>query len=381
MGVFDSCAYTIQVTPMGKIEGNKDIESFKRKERINGPGFSSVVVIGAAGQTGQLFTESVTDNPGLTVTAFVKKGQDEKLRANFKESVEFSTDLEETLTRKPEAIILAIPNPTSEVLTTIATHVKGPMTLILPQNGVDVVPTAQRIFSDNGVTTIEIVRASLLTSVSSQDGKAFYDVRKKRIGLAAVDTDNHLPLQKARALFASAGFDTDEFEDYVSMEWTKLIVNRLGSTGAITGLAAGETFADRELTALEVQALKDGILIMRKAGISFAHMRWHKIKFLPLIVHLPESILGALMRKQVAGAKNDQPPAAARKIAEGKSTEIVYYHQPVIDLGQKYGLRSFVDEAIVEIYKKKGDQLRLLTTEERKSLFLETYREHARGWV
>lgn len=347
---------------------------------------SSIMVVGAGGQTGQLFVNEIAGRvKNVRIEAVVRQNQKGKLSGKFSDCVDISTDLADSLRHKPEVIIVATPNPTSEVLQIIAENVRKQAFIVLPQNGLDVVMEAKKIFKEVKGVQIGFVRASLFTTVSmNEEGEAVYNSDKLRIAIASVgDSPTKKKLFDLGEFFEGAGFEVAIFDDYRSMELTKLVVNGLGSTGAITGFTTRETFRDERLFELEMKALKDRLKIMRAEGIEFAKIPWKNISLLPVVEFAPISILKklrSLIADLVAKGRENASPAAARKIREGKHTELLYYHKPFLDMGKLHGLTSPVDEAIVEVigeHERGLVNLASKTKDERKDILLRAYETSA----
>lgn len=351
--------------------------------------FSSCLVIGAGGQTGQLFLASIVGAKikGLKIEAVEKQKAKEYIKKY--PSVTISSDLSESLKRKFDVIIAAVPVNAEDVFEILADKVKKNTILILPQNGTAVADLVQKLFKGKEIIP---VRASLFTTVSlNEKREAVYDEKKLRIALAHLENvgaKSPLPpfikggaLMLVRDLFEKSGFAVKLFKDYKSMEWTKLLVNSIGSTASITGMTPGETFNDSELFRLEMEGIKARLTIMSEAGIEFAKIPWQKISLIPVLIYTPKSVLSnfqQIIRDLIIRGRNrNEPPAGARKIAEGVQTEIRYYHQPFIELGRQHGLRSYADEAIYEIiteHEKGLINLAKLGKEERKKLLLDSYK-------
>jgi ketopantoate reductase len=343
---------------------------------------SSISIIGAAGQTGQLFVKEIAGKiKNIRIDAVVRSSQKSELIKRFPDSVNVVSDLRVSLKNKPEVIILATPNPTTEVLEIIAEEVKKPTTIVLPQNGVSVVPEAQRIFKKKNLSYIYLVRASLFTTVSlSKDGNAVYNPDKLRIALAPVqDFPIEINALSLKSFFEKAGFRVSIFDNYRSMELTKLIVNGLGSTAAITGFTSRDTFNDERLFELEMRALKDRMTIMRAEGFQFAKIPWKNIWLLPTLSMMPISFLRrgqGLIAEFIARGRENTSPGAARKIMEGRATELSYYHKPFLELGKLHGLTSPVDEAILEVIREHERgiiNLSSLIKEQRRDILLKAY--------
>lgn len=329
--------------------GRKPVESYR-----------SVAVIGGGGQTGSLFVSTLEP---ITRVYDVRRG-----------------GIAEAIAKLPELVILATPNPTREPLSDIAEHAlhaKKTSTLVLPQNGVDAAVTAQEVL--NGFP-FNLVRASLLTTVSrTPQGQIDFNPDNKRIALALV-AGTPDSLQMTAATFGAAGFDVEVLADARSMEYEKLFLNLLGSTSTITGLTPYETFNDEELFAMELQASKDRKAIMRAAGINFAIKWTRSSRYLANLPKFTERIpsVREKVADMIAGQRNNQPSAAARQIENGaRIVEAThYYHEALVHLGRTVGLESPVDEAILAILKgneRKIFSLASLSKAERRALLLEAY--------
>jgi len=336
--------------------------------------FDSIGIVGATGQTGRLYIERVAlGSPALHITAIdlVDPSQRE---ITFPEKVSFTNDLasvlnpenEDQKNNMPEAFILATTNPADKLLETFRDNIGDRhVTLILPQNGIDVVPTAQRILAGKNVT---LIRASLFTPVEGQeDGKIKYPEDKLRMGLSLVKVKDEEPdpqkeqeLKKTINMFRAGRFDVRKFENYQSMEWTKLVLNAIGITGGVTGLTPEEVFGDHDLYLLEMQALHDRLTILDAAGIKLEHIPWGGASLLPLLDALPAELKDLFQRTvkdRVTSGRGNKLSSVAIGVANGIRTEAHYYLNPFIELGEKYGLYSPVDQAILELLDKndKGD--------------------------
>lgn len=369
-----------------------------RRERVEietvKPTFKSVGIIGV-GLTGELYLKQISSalSDVVSITGIIRQ-LDQKSDALTKRypTASFSgideiRDILQSDERRPEAIILATPNPVDDLLQEIAANLGDkPLTLILPQNGVGVAEKAREILGKN----VTIIRANLFTPVSTnEDGSIKYDSDKLRIGLALMpEADNTVfdargneELQKAKALFEQSGFDAKVFEDYKAMEWTKLLLNSIGSTSEVTGLTPEETFSDPKLRKIELQAIADRLKIMRAAGIKYEKIHWGGAQMLPLLDkpiikqlrnHWP---LAGFITDLIASGRENKPSASGIRILNGAmpdETEIPYYHQPFIDLAKEHGLSSPVDEAITGImdrYPKKIDLMHMAPKDKRAILF------------
>lgn len=351
------------------------------KEDLSLP--QSVAIFGI-GQVGTLFASKLTAVEGVQVLG---KGKEGKPRPQGKErypGISFSTSTREIISQRPEVLILAVPtfvveSALQEAAEAVAETGVEPPLLVLPQNGVNVVPMAISAFKR---IPTDIVRASLLTAVTWDSGgeEIIYRGERPKIALAQVQGQG---VDGAASLLRAAGFIVEVCLDYVAMEYTKLLLNTLGTTATVTGLSPGETFQDRDLFTLEFLGLQDRARILKAAGITLLDFKelgmptgklGAVVNQIPRqwIIKSPEWLSFRLrqpLARFIADQRGNTPPSSWRRIAAGTPTEVVDYHQPFIDLGQRHGLASPVDEAIVKIVQAHEEgifDLRDLTTWERR---------------
>jgi ketopantoate reductase len=359
-----------------------------RKE-IPVPTFKSIGIVGANGQTGRLYLETVSKSfPDMHITAISRSGY--RGTITFSENVSLANNVINVLRQqenRPQALILATTNHSAdELLDIIAKNVGDrPLTLILPQNGIEVSEKALKILTGKNVT---LIRASLFSPVSTQEnGSIKYNPEKLRIGLAlmlgegvAFDKDKDATLQKTAAMFKESGFDVKTFNaDYENLEWTKLVLNAMASTGGVTGYTPEQTLNDSELYALEMKATADRLKILQAAGIDYLRFDWGGANLLPLTSKPSvRKIFKPLIKHFIIKGRENKPSGAWLNIMAGKLTELIYYHQPFIDKAKEYGLRSFVDEAILEVAKMHREgaiDLRKWKPVKRKEFLLATYHD------
>lgn len=341
---------------------------------------NSVAILGL-GQVGQLFLQELIAGP--KVYGIGRKRQQASLTGRFPD-LSFSTKIEEEICQNSQVIILAVPNPADEALGEIAEAISrnafSQPIIVLPQNGVDVIPKAKKAFKNTGVNP-KIVRASLFTAVrqNSKSGEIKYRKEKLKIALAPVSEQDISSVDKVSGLCQRAGFRVEMCSEYKSMEWTKLLLNTIGATGTITSLPPTETFKDKELFLIEIQAIQDRMRILEAAGIpiiNFPNLQIPTNLLSQIVARAPRRLL-VLFRNQIAKAiaseRGHFPPSSARRIATGKPTEVYYYHRPFIDLGEKLGLSSPIDEVICALVKRHENRefdLREISVKERREMLL-----------
>ena len=333
---------------------HKKEENKISKEVLNP--FKNVLIIGT-GAIGSLFKAELTKN-------------NEHLDVNF-----VSHDaITEELLAGAEVIILATPNQTVKemvvkLLEKIPEDAAVP-TIVLIQNGVGVVEQAHLalVESTKPDRRLPIVRASVFTQVTKKGDQLDYNAEKLRVALSPIGCSPE-DFRRVEQLLLSAHFQTRNYENYQSLEWTKLLFNTLGTTSMITGLPPSVTFADKELYQLEMNAFAQRCNILRQCGIPIAQIDWVKTQMLPVLENLRHISFFKPARKALAGLiskqRNDQPSAAWQKVeAGGDLSEAIQYHQAFIELAEQNDIEvPTLDRAIVSLLQEQQSERLVLQTE------------------
>src|SRR3989344_2207124 len=326
--------------------------------------YDSIGVIGANGQIGRFLLNELSQYSQLPLNGCVHKPEDiEPLVSDYPRLADrLTVDVAEFVEGNPTAIFVAVPNTEVEgILREIDGFVSRPTTVVLVQNGIVSATELSAIQNPN----ITLMRASIFTAVSKDTplGDVIYDRTKRRIAFAPIsvgldeDTET-LESQRQEELFRRLGFETARFGNHRDLEWTKLLLNTIGTTAVVTGMTPEDTFRDPDLFHKECQALAQRLSIMKAAGINTVDLPWINTKQLRVLAglahlgtHVP-SLVRNKIAKKFAKERDNKPPAAARRIEQGlPPSEAPSYHQPFVDVASEFGLDASVDETILKVLR------------------------------
>ncbi len=316
---------------------------------------TKIAVIGVGGRTGTMFCFELKDVANVLgigkeikkkLLVERKKGQTELFEGRIILDSQWS--LNDFI---PEIIFLAIKNPVGLVIKYYYQKMKKKgvfPTLILPQNGAAVTEEALSALKEvlgSDYDKIRIIRLNLFNPID----------RKQKNGNLVVNYS--LPIKVAfgkvaglrdtkdiKELFEKAGFEAQEFsaKQIKNMEFSKLFFNLIGIPSATRGLDIQQGFKSSETFTEEFQALKEYIQVVKKSGNSFVNFQKYPVKWLTLIIHILPIKLLLLFRKNIA--------KIITKGREGKPkdlAEIKYYNGFVVDLGEKLGIPTPINQKIV----------------------------------
>jgi 2-dehydropantoate 2-reductase len=314
-----------------------------------------IAVIGVGGRTGTMFCFELKDVANVLgigkeikkkLLIEKKKGQTQPFEGRIILDSQWSLN-----DFSPDIIFLAIKNPVGQAIKYYYQRMKEKgifPTLILSQNGVaaisDSISALKEIFGSD-YEKIRIVRLNLFNPIDRKQQKTEIIVNYSlpiRISFGKVSGPGSL--KDIQLLFKNAGFETTEFsQDKIrDMELSKLFFNLIGIPSATSGLGIKQGFENSETFTEEFKALKEYIRVIKKSGNSFINFPKYYVKWLTLMIHVLPIPLLLLFRKNIA--------KIITKGREGKPkdlTEIKYYNGFVVDLGERLGVPTPINQKIV----------------------------------
>jgi len=227
--------------------------------------------------------------------------------------------------------------------------------LILSQNGFLAADEAhselEKMFGVNA-QKIRIIRVSLFNPVSiEQNGETSLISYFLPIRLAFGIASGPDELDNIREIFKNANIEAYEVapEDVKNMEFSKLFTNLIGVASSSHGLTIEEGFANENIFAEEIIALREFTSVVKKSGGHFLNFSHYPINFFAsLISILPLPIL-TIFRPQIVKVVSRGRGGKGK----GNIDEIDYYNGAVIKLGERLGIDTLVNKKIHQAIKEK----------------------------
>jgi 2-dehydropantoate 2-reductase len=172
------------------------------------------------------------------------------------------------------------------------------------------------------------------------------------IGISPWDTRVSPTLMMAvRQALQTAGFTVRLYPHAPGMKWTKLLMNMVGNaTSAILAEPPQQVFADPALVDLEIDAWREALAVMQRAGIAPVNLGKYPFRWLaPLIRRLPKPLLRPALRSQAGGARGDKLPSLHLDLNAGKTrSEVAWLNGAVTQQGKLLGLPTPVNTHLTE---------------------------------
>jgi 2-dehydropantoate 2-reductase len=172
-------------------------------------------------------------------------------------------------------------------------------------------------------------------------------------------------LQSLSALLNKA-LPTAISKDVRGAHWTKLIYNLTNAVPAVTGLSYQEGNQYHQIRKLNVNLIKEGLKVIKIAGIKTSPVPGFPLTLARILVKLPLAISLSLVAKREEKSLGKVPVLGStlQSIKRGKNTEIDYLNGEIVNLGEKTGIPTPVNSLLVELVHQVEATRKFLTIDE-----------------
>jgi 2-dehydropantoate 2-reductase len=171
-------------------------------------------------------------------------------------------------------------------------------------------------------------------------------------------------LQSLSALFNKA-LPTDISEDIRGAHWTKLLWNLITAVPAVTGLSYQEGNHYPQIRELNINLMKEGLEVIKLAGIKTALVPGFTLSVLETMAKLPLPEASSMLKKIIeSGGERHTLGSILQSIKRGKSTEVDYMNGEIVNLGKKVSIPTPVNSLMVELVHQVETTGKFLTVDE-----------------
>lgn len=247
----------------------------------------------------------------------------------------------EILTQTFELVVVATKAQDASAALTENALVLGGTPVLVIQNGLESLATAEKLLSRSYVVGgLALFAASFLKpgEIDATTGGTLV------IGGGPPD---------ATALIAEilgAVLPVTISRNFVGAQWTKLVVNHVNALPAITGLPVQEVIAQRPLRLALTESIREAVRVAGASGIRFEKMQGLSRGVLRIVGLVPVGTgqaLPLLMARRMGDTPN--PGSTLQSIRRGQPTEIDYLNGAVVAQGLAVGVPTPVSAALVEM--------------------------------
>jgi len=244
-----------------------------------------------------------------------------------------------------DLIIITTKSQTTEtLLAQIKPYIKNHSTLLTLQNGIVNASVLKTAFPNNPVGS----------------GMVTFNVIEISPSLFRLTTDGEIHLEKLQSsllpVFQQANMAAKEHEHIASALWSKLLLNLINPLNALSGLSLKQNLSDRNFRLRWAACMREGLVVLKAAGIKPAKVTPLPTHCLPFIVSLPNWIY-MLLAKNITNMDPKAKSSMAQDLAKGKATEIDYLSGELISLGKKVNIATPENDRVYQAIKDAEREL------------------------
>ncbi len=144
-----------------------------------------------------------------------------------------------------------------------------------------------------------------------------------------------------------------EEENLMGARWSKLLINATFSgLGTVVGGVFGDVSEDKEGKKVAIRCMKECIDVGHAAGVEFAPVQGKNIVGLFYYKNALKRAFGCALLPVAMKKHRDIDPSMLQDIKKGKPCEVDAINGVVCEFGKKHGVKTPVNDRIVEIIKK-----------------------------
>lgn len=250
----------------------------------------------------------------------------------------------ERLTERPELVLVCTKAQDAAVAIEANAGLIDGATVVVVQNGLDGVSTAERLLpASSCMGVLSIIAANytepgvvrVTTAATSYLGRGDGPADVECVRVAAILSD-------AVPVVAIDGFR--------GAQWTKLVVNMLNAVPAIVGRSVQDVVDDRRLRRIVTAEMRETVRIGMARGVRFGALQGLGDRRLRLFARLPlviGQVLPWLMRMRMGSVPN--LGSTQQSVRRGQPTEIDYLNGAVVREASAVGLDAPVNRTLTAL--------------------------------
>ncbi|MGH8806639.1 MAG: 2-dehydropantoate 2-reductase [Noviherbaspirillum sp.] len=216
-------------------------------------------------------------------------------------------------------------------------------------------PSALVLSLQNGVGNAELLRARL-AGLNVLAGMVPFNVVQMADGRFHRGTEGELTVEASpyigrwHAVFETARLPLLERNDFLAVQWGKLLLNLNNPVNALSGLPLKTELSQRAYRRCLALLIEETLTVLRAAGIAPAKVARVGPRLLPVLLRLPDALF-----KRIAVAMLRIDPEARSSMWEdlqaGRRTEIDYLNGAVVKLAASRGRQAPANRRIVALIR------------------------------
>lgn len=151
-------------------------------------------------------------------------------------------------------------------------------------------------------------------------------------------------------LFEASGLGLEQPQDFLAVQWAKLLLNLNNPINALSGVPLKEELSQRDFRRCLAAAQAEALSLLNQAGIKPAKLTPLPPHWIPKLLTVPTWMFKLLANKMLA-----IDPLARSSMWEdleaGRKTEIDYLNGEVVALAEKLGTSARINHRLIELIR------------------------------
>jgi 2-dehydropantoate 2-reductase len=266
-------------------------------------------------------------------------------------TLKFGSDPEVALGGAQVVLVTVKSRDTETMAGLIEQHAPQDALIVSLQNGVENAAVLRRVLGPNARVIAAMVPFNVVQTVESSKAPRFHRASSGTMQLEAGEAGLRDLLNVPGAPFA-------EHDDIEAVLWGKLLVNLNNALNALSDLPLRQQLGDRRWRLLISRQLREGLAVLRAAGIQPAPVEGVPPRLMAFALRFPDTLFRVAAKGMLSVDMNARS-SMWEDLRAGRSTEIDYLQGEIVRLADEYGVEVPVNQRVLKLIKdaeraKKG---------------------------
>jgi 2-dehydropantoate 2-reductase len=247
--------------------------------------------------------------------------------------------------RLREAAIIALTvksAATADAAREIAAHGREGALVISFQNGISNVDVLKRELGDR----FEVVRGMVPYNCAYLSEGRFH----KGVAGASLYAEDRPETRQLAERIDGGPAALELSDDMLGIAWGKLLINLNNATNALSGRPLLQQVRERDYRRVFAAAMREGLRILKRAGIKPAKVGAVGPRLMPLVIDSPDWLFNnVFIRSWKIDAKARS--SMSDDLAQGRKTEVDYINGELVALADRLGMDAPINRRIVELIR------------------------------
>lgn len=257
--------------------------------------------------------------------------------------LKFSSDPEAAFQSADIVLVTVKSRDTAAMAELIAAHAPKDTIVVSLQNGVENARVLRRAVGPKRKVVDAMVPFNVVQTHTGNQTPRFHRATSGTIQIEA-GTDG------LRDLLDVPGARVSEHDDIDAVLWGKLIVNLNNAVNALSDLPLADQLRDRRWRILISRQMREGLAVLRAAGIRPAPVEGVPPRLIAFALRLPDALFKIAARGMLAVDRNARS-SMWEDLRIGRPTEIDYLQGEIVRLAEKHGVAAPLNRRVMEIVK------------------------------